>query len=508
MARSKKTSQETNKLTVQVYVQPKSVSKEDQEDLNKLLYLHPSERKYLSNTEYKKIFSPDSEELKAVKAYIKSHDLDSEYDKVTRLFKIHLSEEKLLKQSREQGEKTHLSVMSSEGDVKLNTLLENQVEEPLEDGKPLNGFIKGNVEKRGFSLSEHERLNQEEGISVLDLAKGYQFPEGNGKGQCVGIIELGGKYTKKDLQTYFKSHNIPVPDIEVVGSPSKTPTNENVEVTADIQVIGALVPKAKIVVYYGNSILEAMKIAVTDSKNKLDVISISWAGSEEGYSKVELNELYQVFYEAALKGITVVASSGDYGAYNNKAYPNVNVPVNFPFVLACGGTQVELIDNEIINENIWNSSQQHQQIGTGGGFSNLVARPSYQENATALYINTHPQYYQYSVSGGRSIPDIAANASDVSGYAIYFEGNWIKLGGTSLATPLWAALIVRLNQNLGFNLGFINPFLYELIESEAFNQILIGNNNLYVGGYGWNPCTGLGTPKGVALLALLKEPKK
>lgn len=508
MARSKKTSQEANQITVQVYVKPKLVAKENQENLNKLLYLHPSERKYLTNTEYKKLFSPDTEELKTIKSYIKSHDLDSEYDKVTRSFKVHLSEEKLLHQAREKGEKTHLSVMSSKGDIKLNNLSESQEQATPESENLPKGFIKENIEKRGFTLSEHERHSQEEGTSVLDIAKAYQFPEGDGKGQCVGIIELGGQYTKKDLQAYFKSYKIAIPDLEVVGSPSKTPPNENVEVTADIQVIGALVPKAKIVVYYGNSILEAMKIALTDSKNKLDVISISWAGSEDEYSQVELNELNQVFYEAALKGITVVASSGDYGAYNNKKYPNVNVPVNFPFVLGCGGTQITLNEDKIINESIWNSSQQYQQIGTGGGFSNLVARPSYQENATTFYIKTHPQYYQYSTSGGRSVPDIAANASDVSGYAIYFEGNWIKLGGTSLATPLWAALIARLNQNLGFNLGFINPFLYQLIESKAFNQILIGNNNLYVGGYGWNPCTGLGTPNGEALLELLKEPKK
>ena len=62
-----------------------------------------------------------------------------------------------------------------------------------------------------------------------------------------------------------------------------------------------------------------------------------------------------------------------------------------------------------------------------------------------------------------------------------------------------------MNQSLVYNLGFINPFLYQLIESEAFNQVLVGNNNLYVGGYGWNPCTGLGTPNGSTLLELLKK---
>ena len=505
MAKSKKDSLETNKITIQTYLKPKTVSQEDQEELNKLLYLHPSERSYLTNTEYKKLFSPNSEELKSVKAYAKSHELDSEYDKATRSFKIHLTDQQLLSQSTETKGRTHLKTMSSQGDVRLNNLQDAHEKLAAEEEKLPHGFIKENVEKRGFNFSEHENLAQTQGTSVLEIASAYNFPEGDGEGQCVGIIELGGQFTKKDLQTYFKKCKVAVPKIEVVGSPSKTPPNENVEVTADIQIIGALLPKAKIVIYYGNSILEAVKLALTDSKNKLNVISISWAGSEDEYSQVELKELNQTFYEAALKGITVVASSGDYGAYNNKTYPNVNVPVNFPFVLGCGGTQITLKEDKIIEESIWNSSQQYQQIGTGGGFSGLVARPSYQDNATNFYLKTHPQYYKYSASGGRSIPDVAANASDVSGYAIYFEGKWIKLGGTSLSTPLWAALVARINQNLGYNLGFINPFLYQLIESEAFNQVLVGNNNLYVGGYGWNPCTGLGTPNGSTLLELLKK---
>jgi len=69
-----------------------------------------------------------------------------------------------------------------------------------------------------------------------------------------------------------------------------------------------------------------------------------------------------------------------------------------------------------------------------------------------------------------------------------------------LATPLWAALIARMNQNLGYRLGFINQHLYKLMNSEAFHQILEGNNNLYLAASGWNPCTGLGSPDGKKLM--------
>jgi len=296
-----------------------------------------------------------------------------------------------------------------------------------------------------------------------------------------------------------------VPTIQVVGKPTTTPINDNVEVTADIQVVGALAPKAKIVVYYGTSILSAMKTALADTKNKLSVISISWAGSELGYSQQEIIELNNVFHEAALKGITVVGASGDHGAYNNKQYANVNVPVNFKHVLGCGGTKLEAVNDKIMSETVWNESTPQSQIGTGGGFSQRVSQPKYQQEATQNYIQRFPQFEPYSRAGGKGIPDVAANAADASGYAIFFEGNWAEIGGTSLATPLWAALIARMNQNLGYNLGFINPQLYELIGSSAFNQVLEGNNNLYVAASGWNPCTGLGTPDGQKLMEAIES---
>jgi kumamolisin len=69
--------------------------------------------------------------------------------------------------------------------------------------------------------------------------------------------------------------------------------------------------------------------------------------------------------------------------------------------------------------------------------------------------------------------------------------------------PLWAGLIAILNQRLGANVGFLNPTLYGLREAPFFD-VISGNNGTFSAGSGWDPCTGLGSPNGSALLVALR----
>jgi subtilase family serine protease len=97
--------------------------------------------------------------------------------------------------------------------------------------------------------------------------------------------------------------------------------------------------------------------------------------------------------------------------------------------------------------------------------------------------------------------------------AIYFNGVWNPIGGTSASAPFWAAIMAIANQMAGHPLGFINPTLYKLAMSDKyaqdFHDITIGNNSVKVGGVnvigynavqGWDPVTGLGTPIAEKLL--------
>lgn len=347
-------------------------------------------------------------------------------------------------------------------------------------------------------LQNAYKIQDFEGYTPDKIAEVYDFPEGDGAGECIGIIELGGTFKKSDIDGFFKHVGIDTPEIVTVGKPEALSEINDLEVTLDLQLAGALAPKAKLVVYYGHDIISAVKAALYDQKNKPSVLSISWAGAESNYSQAQVNEMNQLFYQAALLGITIVAASGDQGAYNKKNYPNVNLPASSPWVLACGGSTLFIEQNKEI---IWNELA-IQQGATGGGFSNLYPLSPYQRIAVECYLKQYPALgYYYHRQG---VPDVAANADSKTGYLVRFNGKLFPVGGTSASTPVWAALIARLNQALGHRLGFIHTHLYQLMGSKAFKQIPLGNNGYYGGGYGWNPATGLGAPQGKQLLEALQ----
>jgi kumamolisin len=106
------------------------------------------------------------------------------------------------------------------------------------------------------------------------------------------------------------------------------------------------------------------------------------------------------------------------------------------------------------------------------------------------------------------VPDVAGDASPLSGYTVRVDGQNSVIGGTSAVAPLWAGLTALLNQQLGKSVGFVNPQLYGMGPSSgAFFDITSGNNNGFNAGSGWDACTGLGRPDGSKLLAALSAPK-
>src|SRR4029077_18292706 len=88
-----------------------------------------------------------------------------------------------------------------------------------------------------------------------------------------------------------------------------------------------------------------------------------------------------------------------------------------------------------------------------------------------------------------------------TGYAIHVDGTDSVVGGTSAVAPLWAALVARLNQSLGHPVGLLQPHLYGPAAASGLRDITSGDNGAYRARVGWDACTGLGSPKGDALLA-------
>jgi kumamolisin len=67
-------------------------------------------------------------------------------------------------------------------------------------------------------------------------------------------------------------------------------------------------------------------------------------------------------------------------------------------------------------------------------------------------------------------------------------------------------LIALINQSIGKPVGFINPLLYQNATAGEVNDITTGNNGAYSAGPGWDACTGLGSPIGTGVAAVLGAP--
>lgn len=338
----------------------------------------------------------------------------------------------------------------------------------------------------------------------LQLGELYAFPAGSdGTGQTIALIELGGGYKQTDLSTYFTSLGIAEPSVTTVSvdggknAPDGNPNSADGEVDLDIEVAGALAPKARIVVYFApntdQGFLDAITTAVHDTANQPDVISISWGAAESEWTKQAMTNFDAAFADAAMLGVTICVAAGDGGSADGTTdgKAHVDFPASSPHVLACGGTTLDANGTKIASETVWNDPDDG---ATGGGISDMFPVPSWQSKAKV------PPSSNAGAHVGRGVPDVAGNADPATGYAVRIDGSDTVLGGTSAVAPLWAALIARLNQRTAKPLGLINPLLYA--NPGALHDITSGSNGAYKAAPGWDPCTGLGTPNGTALQTL------
>jgi kumamolisin len=340
----------------------------------------------------------------------------------------------------------------------------------------------------------------------------YDFPEGlTGAGTCIGIIELGGGYTQADLDMYFASLQLPTPNVVAVsvdGAVNSPGDPADGEVEMDIEVAGSIAPGATIAVYFApnteQGFIDAINTAVTDTVNNPTVLSISWGAPEDaGWTAAGLAGMDSAFATAAAFGVTVLAASGDNGSNDNvyDGAAHCDFPASDPYVMACGGTTLQVNPDETVTEIVWDNPG--FGWATGGGVSDQFALPSWQAGKGV------PANINNGAGTGRGVPDVAADADPHTGYKVVVDGQWGVEGGTSAVAPLYAGLIALLNESFGFPLGFITPFIYSLDGTDAFLDITRGTNQIfpapgYTAGAGWDACTGLGRINGKNLLAELQ----
>ena len=340
------------------------------------------------------------------------------------------------------------------------------------------------------------------------LAEVYAMPAGtDGAGTTLAIIELGGGFVEADLRAYFAGIGVPEPRVRAVGvdgagnAPEGDPASPDGEVMLDIEVAGGLAPATDIAVYFAPNTDAGFLDAVSEAAHAdptPTAISISWGQSEDQWTAQARTAMDEAFADAGALGVTVTAAAGDDGSADNETdrRAHVDFPAASPGVLGCGGTTLSV---EPTSETVWGGSGRG---ATGGGVSRTFPLPAYQSAA--------------GVPGqadtgrpGRGVPDVAADVDPATGYLIRVDGQEVVLGGTSAVAPLWAALVCRLVQALGGPLGRPHEALYGAagpgVAPPGFRDVTVGSNGAYDAGPGWDPCTGLGTPDGTALLAALRS---
>jgi hypothetical protein len=381
--------------------------------------------------------------------------------------------------------------------------------------------------------------------TIDQIASAYGFPGlyqagDQGQGETIALYELESD-DPADIDAYQACYgtHAAVQDVPVDGGAGSGPGSG--EAALDIETAIGLAPKANFLVYQApNSNFNGPGAGPYDlfsaivSQDRAQVVSASWGQCEalEGASDAAAEQ--SLFEEAAVQGQTFVSASGDSGSEDCFAVGSgatgtqlaVDDPSSQPFVLGVGGTTLPSIGPPP-SESVWNAGCALLDLtcgtgATGGGISSLWTMPAYQSQAAAL-LNVGTG----TCSRGRcrEVPDVSADADPNTGYLIYWNGSgtvrhqptmWQGIGGTSAAAPTWAALIALVNDSAGCKgmpLGFANPALYRaagVAYSTDFNDVTTGNND-YTGtnggnfgaGPGYDPATGLGTPKASALAQTL-----
>lgn len=331
------------------------------------------------------------------------------------------------------------------------------------------------------------------------IAALYNFPTGDGTGQKVGIIELGGGYLLSDIKSYLTLLNITttpkITDVLINGAtnnPSDT-SGANIEVVLDIEIIISIIPNADIYVYFAPNSAKGFYDAINRGINDgCKIISISWGAPEPWWSSSTLTAFNNLFQSATLQNINVFAASGDTGSSDGLSGNNVDFPASSQYIIGCGGTTIQTSGNTITSEVVWNNNS--LTSATGGGLSAFFTKPSYQNSVV------------FNLNNKRGVPDVSGNANPNTGYIIYSsnDGGYYAVGGTSAVSPLWSALTGLLLQSSGTTIGFLNPILYS--NTNVLRDITVGNNGGFTAGIGWDACTGNGSPNGMSILNLFTAP--
>ncbi|HZZ42833.1 MAG TPA: SdrD B-like domain-containing protein [Tepidisphaeraceae bacterium] len=322
---------------------------------------------------------------------------------------------------------------------------------------------------------------------------------GTGAGQTIAIIDAyddpsfvsstNSNFLISDLHRFDTQFGIADPPsflkVSQTGSQTSLPAYNSGwsgEIALDVEWSHAMAPDANIVLIEANTSSSTnLNAAIKYAKSLANVSVVTMSYGMTEYATESANDsLYTT--PSGHTGITYFSSTGDAGSPGSyQAYS--------PNVVAVGGTSLYLnSDNSYASEAGWS--------GSGGGISQYESIPSYQSSIVT------------QTSTKRATPDVSALANPNTGVAILESsaggigsaGGWEQIGGTSLASPLWAGMMAIADQGrtllgLGTLFGSTQtlPRIYSLSSSD-FHDVTTGSNGGFSAGVGYDLVTGRGTP--------------
>ncbi|QMU68169.1 protease pro-enzyme activation domain-containing protein [Streptacidiphilus sp. P02-A3a] len=265
------------------------------------------------------------------------------------------------------------------------------------------------------------------------------------------------------------------------------------EQSLDIEAVHGVAPDADIVYVGGASCQDSDLTDALDrvvDKRLATIVSDSWSDLETATDS-SIDAVYdRTFMRGAVEGIGFYFSSGDDGdEASASGGKTVGSPVSLPWVTGVGGTSLA-VDRKggYSFETGWGTTSAPLSRdgeswvglpgsflgGAGGGTSTRVPEPFYQYPVVPSALT--------GANGGRNrvVPDVAAVADSGTGFLVGQTQTWpdgsvrygeYRVGGTSVACPVFAGVQALAEQAQGSPLGFADPEIYERYNTPAFHDV-------------------------------------
>jgi len=279
------------------------------------------------------------------------------------------------------------------------------------------------------------------------------------------------------------------------------------EETLDVESVHGQAPDANVRFVAAASCLDPdllASLAYIVDHHLASIVSDSWG--EPSDDATLTSEYDQVFKVGAIEGIGFFFSSGDSGYESPSEDPGsdqiqTDYPPSSPWVTSVGGTSLAIGKSKNYEfETSWGTlldplsadgkSWQYTPPGlypdyydgsSGGGVSTTYTQPFYQRGVVPYSLATHLPNGTTSKTPMRVEPDVSALADPSTGILVgqttlqpdgtTYAFALSRIGGTSVACPVFAGIEADAQQAARHVLGFADPAIYQRFGTGAYDDV-------------------------------------